>query len=316
MNVTPLSAHSVSWLRSFWQDLQPTPGRLNRTLRMVLASVILLVLLLVLQMPFANYGLYVIFVLGQESPSISLRTGLSSLLVVSLAIAIEIVIVILTDNEPMARVLSVVVVTLISGLILVCTSLPALGWVLGFFYCILIALGEGHSAEDVLVKNSLWLLATLSLSIGCGVAIEYIFGARLLADRLAEQFDIRYRALQGMFTLFAQEVTPNQRFEAAARVSRLAAAGQAEMTNLFNQIVDRDLDAGTLPIGTRVHITMLAELMDDSAAFGLQSENRDDAEFRQRCARIAEQCGRLIPTAFPHSESRLEPGRRTTDSLL
>ena len=54
------------WLQRIWQDLQPTPGRLNRTLRMVLASVILLVLLLILQMPFANYGLYVIFVLGQE----------------------------------------------------------------------------------------------------------------------------------------------------------------------------------------------------------------------------------------------------------
>src|SRR5271154_5105409 len=152
MNVTPLSAHSVSCLRSFWQDLQPTPGRLNRTLRMVLASVILLVLLLILQMPFANYGLYVIFVLGQESPSLSLRTGLSSLLVVSLAIAIEMGVVVLTDNDPMARVLSVLVITFISGLILVCTSLPALGWMLGFFYCILIAFWEGHSPEDVLVR--------------------------------------------------------------------------------------------------------------------------------------------------------------------
>src|SRR5271156_6915199 len=113
MNVTPLSAHSTSWQQSFWQDLQSTPGRLNRTLRMVLASVILLVLLLILQMPFANYGLYVIFVLGQETPSLSLRTGLASLLVVSLAIAIEMVVVVLTDNDRMARELSVVVITLI-----------------------------------------------------------------------------------------------------------------------------------------------------------------------------------------------------------
>ena len=316
MNAHTSSAHFTSWLHSFWHDLQPTPGRLNRTLRMVLASVILLVLLLILQMPFANYGLYVIFVLGQESPSLSLRTGLSSLLVVSLAIAIEIGVVLLTDNDPMARVLSVVVITLISGLILVCTSLPALGWMLGFFYCILIAFWEGHAPEDVLVKNSLRLLATLALAIACGVAVEYIFGARSPADRLAEQFSIRYRALQEMFSLFAQEASPNQRFEAAARVSRLAAAGQAGMMNLFNQIVDRDLDTGVLPIGTRVHITMLAELMDNSAAFGLQSETRDDAEALERCARIAEQCRHLIPAAPAQSETRLEPVRQTTGSLL
>jgi multidrug resistance protein MdtO len=315
MNVNA-SSHSISWLQRFWQDLRPTPGRLNRTLRMVLASVILLVLLLILQMPFANYGLYVIFVLGQESPSLSLRTGLASSLVVSLAISIEMGVVILTDNDPMARVLSVVVITFISGLILVCTSLPSLGWMLGFFYCILIAFWEGHSPEDVLVKNSLRLLATLALAIACGVAVEYIFGARSPVDRLAEQLSIRYRALQEMFGLFAQEASPDQRFEAAARVSRLAAAGQAGMTDLFNQIVDRDLDSSILPIGTRVHITMLAELMDDSAAFGLQSETPDDAEFRQRCARIAEQCGRLIPTALPQSEKRLEPSRHTTDGLL
>ena len=316
MNAHTSSAHFTSWLHSFWHDLQPTPGRLNRTLRMVLASVILLVLLLILQMPFANYGLYVIFVLGQESPSLSLRTGLSSLLVVSLAIAIEIGVVILTDNDPMVRVLSVVVITLISGLILVCTSLPALGWMLGFFYCILIAFWEGHAPEDVLVKNSLRLLATLALAIACGVAVEYIFGARSPADRLAEQFSIRYRALQEMFSVFAQEAGPNQRFEAAARVSRLAAAGQAGMMNLFNQIVDRDLDTGILPIGTRVHITMLTELMDDAAAFGLQSEARDEAEFLGRCARIAEQCGRLSPAALRQSERRLEPVRQTTGSLL
>ena len=149
------------------------------------------------------------------------------------------------------------------------------------------------------------------------MAVEYIFGARSPADRLAEQFSVRYRALQEMFSLFAQEASPNQRFEAAARVSRLAAAGQAGMMNPFNQIVDRDLDTGASSlIGTRVHITMLAELMDDSAAFGPQSETRDDDEFLERCARIAEQCGRLIPAALRQSERHREPVRQATGSLV
>jgi multidrug resistance protein MdtO len=54
------------------------------------------------------------------------------------------------------------------------------------------------------------------------------------------------------------------------------------MMGLYNQIVDRDFNIGALPIGTPVHITMLAELMDASAAFGLQSERSDDPEVRQR----------------------------------
>jgi multidrug resistance protein MdtO len=86
------------------------------------------------------------------------------------------------------------------------------------------------------------------------------------------------------------------------------------MMALYNQIVDRNLDTGVLPIGTRVHITMLAELMDESAAFGLQI--RDDSELRRRCARLAEQCRGLIPGVNPYSEGRFEAGPRVTNSLL
>ena len=65
----------ASWLQRIWQDLQPTPGRLNSSLRMTLASILVLVLMLVLQMPYIAYGLYFIFLIGRESPSVSLRTA-------------------------------------------------------------------------------------------------------------------------------------------------------------------------------------------------------------------------------------------------
>jgi multidrug resistance protein MdtO len=305
------------WLQRIWQDLQPSPGRLSKTLRMTLASILVLVLMLVLQMPYIAYGLYFMFLMGRESLSVSLRTAFALVVSTSLVIVVEMGVVILSDNDPMARVLSIAVVTFIGGMMLVSTSQPSLGSSMGFIYCVVIGFWEHHAPEDTLVKNSLRLVAAFAIAAVCGVAVEYIFGARAPADRLEEQFRIRYRALEEMFSLCAQEeVSQKQRFDAAARVSRLAAAGPAGMMDLYNQIVDRNLDAGNLPIGTRVHITMLAELMDHSAAFGLQSETRDDPEFRQRCARIAEQCSRLNPAAVPQSENRLEPGPQTANSLL
>src|SRR5271170_490555 len=144
MSASLSSSSSISWLARFWQDLQPTPGRLSSTLRLVLSSVILLFLLLVLQMPFANYGLYTVFLIAAESPSVSLRTGVASLLLIALAVVIQTGVVILTDNDPMARVLSVVVVAFVAGMFLVCTNLPALGSIFGFFYCVLIAFWENH----------------------------------------------------------------------------------------------------------------------------------------------------------------------------
>jgi multidrug resistance protein MdtO len=305
------------WLQRIWQDLQPTPGRLSKTLRMTLASILVLVLMLVLQMPYIAYGLYFIFLIGRESPSVSLRTAFVLVVTIMLVVVAEMSVVIVSDNDPMARVISVAIVTFVGGMILVSTSLPSLGGAIGFIYCVVIGFWEHQAPEDTLVKNSLRLVAAFAMAAACCVAVEYLFGGRSPADRLEDQFRIRYQALQGMFRLYAQEeVSPKQRLDAAARVSRIAVAGPAGMMDLYNHIVDRNLDTGNLPSGTRVHITMLAELMDDSAAFALQSETRHDPKFRQRCARIAEQCGRLIPAAIPQSEKRLEPGPQTTNSLL
>src|ERR1700730_13738586 len=124
------------WLERIWQDLQPTPGRLSKTLRMTLASILVLVLMLVLQMPNIAYGLYFIFLIGRESPSVSLRTAFPSVVTISLVIAAEIGVVILSDNDPMARVVSVAIVTFVGGMILVSTSQPALGSLTGFVYCV------------------------------------------------------------------------------------------------------------------------------------------------------------------------------------
>jgi multidrug resistance protein MdtO len=316
MSAASSSANYMPWLEKLWEDLQPTPGRLNSSLRITLATVLALVLILVWQMPFAAIGLYSIFLIGRESPSVSLRLGVASVMTVALAVAIELSVVLLTDNDPMARVLSVAAIAFLAGMVVVGTSLPALGPSWGLIYSIVIAFWESHLPADRLVKNSLWLLATFSVAVGCGIAVEYVFGARSPADRLEEQLRIRYQALERMFSLYARDAQPEQRFEAAGRVSRLAVAGQDGMMALYNQIVDRNLDTGALPIGTRVHIAMLAELMDESAAFGLQSQMRDDSDLRQRCARIAEQCRGLIQGDASHSEGRFESGRRVTNGLL
>src|SRR6202051_3883052 len=210
-----------AWLHRIWQDLQPTPDRLSKALRMTLSSRLVLVLMLVLQMPYIAYGLYFIFLIGRRSPSVSLRAALVSVVTISLVIVTEMGVVILSDNDPMARVLSVAIAAFVGGMILVSTSQPSLGTIAGFIYCVLIGFWEHHAPEDTLVKNSLHLLAAFAMAAACGVAVEYVFGARSPGDRLEEQFRIRYQALDEMFSLCAQEeVRPKQRFDAAVRVSR------------------------------------------------------------------------------------------------
>jgi multidrug resistance protein MdtO len=280
------------WLHKLWQDLQPTPGRLNSTLRIVLASMLTLVSLLVLQTPFASLGLYYVFLVGRDSPAISFRSSLVSLLTLAFTVATELAVVIFSDNDPMVRLLSVAVVTFIAGMFMVASTLPALASTWGFIFCTLIALWENDAPSGALVNGSLWIIAVISISVGWSVGIEYVFRSRHPAEQLAEQVRARYLALQQMFTVYAQEPGPKGIPEEALGVMRLAAAGQGGMQQLYNTIVDRNLDPGGLAIGSRVRITMQAQLMDQAAAFASAQVASTDA-LRQRCARIAEDCERL-----------------------
>jgi multidrug resistance protein MdtO len=316
MPANPSSTSLLSWWQRFCQDQQPTPGRLNSTLRIVLASTIALVLLLVWQMPFASIGLYFIFLVARDSPAVSLRSGVISFFVIVAAIAVEFAVVILTDNDPMARLLSVAGVTFVAGLVVTASSFPVLGSTWGLIYCTVIALWETHVRAGTLVKNSLWLVATFSLSLACAISVEYVFGVRDPVATLEEQRRVRYAALDTMFTLYAQGASAQQRLEAASRVSRLAVAGQAGMMELYNAIVDRNLAAEKLPIGSRTRLTMLAVLMDNAAAFGLQNQAQDDPEFRQRCALIAEQCRELLVDSIPQFQNRMALQQSETPSLL
>jgi multidrug resistance protein MdtO len=309
----------MTWINQFWQDLQPTPGRLGTSLRIVLATTLTLILLMTWQIPQAAFGLYMVFLLGRDSPSVSMRGGIASVLTLCVAVATELAVVILTDNSPMSRVLSVAAVTFLAGMVMRATTIPNNGVTWGFMFCTLIANWEFHAPAGALVENSLWLVGAGAVAVGCSVAVEYVFGATNPVARLQEQLQTRYEALENLFTLISNRASAEEASAAAVQVSRLAASGQAAMQELYNAIVDRNLDPGHLPIGSRVHITMLAQLMDVSAAFASQHPVVSDPETAERCARIAAECHQL---AFPNAwilerqaESKPEPPSALLDRV-
>src|SRR5215467_1340601 len=123
------------WVDRFWDDLQPTPGRLNSSLRIVLSTVLTLVLIMALRMPQAAIALYFIFLIGRDSPSVSLRSGFFSLLAVAASVATVLAVVSLTDNDPAVRLLSVSVVSFLAGMLMLSTTVTVLATTWGFLYC-------------------------------------------------------------------------------------------------------------------------------------------------------------------------------------
>jgi multidrug resistance protein MdtO len=284
------------WIDRFWQDLQPTPGRLGITLRIVLATILTLILVMTLRVPSGAFALYVIFLLVRESPAISLRSGVVAVLSVSAAVAVQLAVVIVTDNDPVARLLSVALVTFIAGMAMTSITFPTIGVILGFIFSSVIANWEFHKPADTLVKGSLWVVASFALGIGCAVFVEYAFGSTSPVKRLEEQLQMRYKALEKLFSSVASDGAAEDIVAARIQVARLAAAGQSGMQTLYNGIVERNLDRGILPAASRVHITMLAQLTDLTVAFGSQI-GAVNPQIRERCARVARQCQDLIMLA-------------------
>ena len=297
-------ANPRSWLEYWKQDLKQTPGRLGGTLRITLASVILLVLMMVLQVPYMAYALFVVSMISAGSPAAGLRTGIATLLVVVCVLAVAFAVVILTDNDPVARVLSLAAMTFIAGMIAMSTNVPALGSIWGLIYGVAIGLWENHAPADRLVKTCLWLLAAVALAIGVSLAVVCVFALRSPVQRLADQLRSRYRALAVLFDAHAHESTDQQRQMAAQSVSRLAAEGHRGMLELYQEI-DRDLPRDGLPIADQLHIITVAELLDASAAFAFNPDS-SGPELRSRCRIIAQQCDQLAKELKSNPESALE----------
>ncbi|PWT97350.1 MAG: fusaric acid resistance protein [Terriglobia bacterium] len=257
------------------------------------ATTIVLVAMIALQIPNVAYALYVIFLVVNENPSLSLRTGVASLVTVASAVSVSLIVVILTDNDPLARVVTLAVMTFLAGMITVGTTVPSLGPIIGLIFGVAIHSWESHAPADRLVKGDLWLIAGFATGIAGGVATSYLFSMHSPADRLAGQLRLRYRALAAMFGAYGRDdATEPQRQTAAQAVSRLAAEGHRGMLELHRQIVDRHLSTGGLPTAVEQHIIAIAELMEYSAAFGLQA-NCPDEDLGSRCKIIAQQCEHL-----------------------
>ena len=84
---------------------------MERSLRIVFATAVVLVAMMVLRVPNVAFALYVIFLVSNEKPALSLRTGIASLLAVTLALSISLGVVILTDNDPLWRVVTLAAMT-------------------------------------------------------------------------------------------------------------------------------------------------------------------------------------------------------------
>ena len=69
-----------------WSELAPRPGRLEETLRITVAALLVAVVMLTFRMPYLFVGPYLVFILSQRETMLTRALAIASLLMVAIAL--------------------------------------------------------------------------------------------------------------------------------------------------------------------------------------------------------------------------------------
>ena len=280
-------AQTRGWLDKVFQELPPAHGRYAGALRTAFAATLAAAILLMLQVPMIAPGLYLIFLVSYDVPYLTLRRSVMELVSQCAGVALALMLIQVTGNDPMARVLGIAAFTFLSAFLLNACTARVTAMNLGIFPVLTLSLWEYHLPPKLLVYLSAAPIATGALAVGCKVAIEYLFTHRDPQRALQLEIAARLKALRAMFALYGMENSGDQLKPAIAAVSRYAFAGQGKMLSLLKEVQSQPMAHGTEVAVHSAVIPFLARLLDQAASFGRQSSEGIGESWKPAATRIA-----------------------------
>jgi multidrug resistance protein MdtO len=305
-----------AWIENIYQELAPTHGRMAGALRTALAATIATVVLLALRAPAMAVGVYLIFIVSYDAPYLTFRNSVVQLCFQCLGVATALVLVEVTGNDPMARVLGVALFTFISAFFLRACTRPTAAMTFGIYSIITLSLWELHMPAELLLHRSMWPIGTGALAVGCKVAIEYAFTRRDPQHALLREMDVRLEALEELFRRYADDAPEEEIQQRILRVRRYAFAGQSKMRSLLEEVLihpAKDMAAFAISPGL---IPTIARLLDLGAAYGEHYARRKDVGQHARFQRLAMAIDALRTGRVDEVESLLSAGPKVADSVL
>lgn len=149
-----------------WQDLLPYPGRENQVCRTVLASILVVIISQMLQIPWLALSLITVFFVSQTNVVLTRLTGMLFLVGTTFAVSLSLLMLQVTWNEPLLRIMIASAIFLVS-VFLMRTS-PLYGAV---FFVVAIVVIYSQSLVDIsadaeqVVRNILWVCVSINYAI-------------------------------------------------------------------------------------------------------------------------------------------------------
>jgi multidrug resistance protein MdtO len=281
---------------------------MNESLRMATAMVVTVLLLMTLRIPAMAYGVFLVFLVSFETPYMTFQRGLIALTAQFSGACAGFCYVSITGNSSLARVMGITLFTFIATYYRM-TAQRTLIQPLDFSVIAIGTLGNfdlqwGIPMNDRhMVSFSLWPLAAGAVSVGCKVAVEYIFTRRNPYHDLYREVMARLEVLEKTFLLYASGASEEEGRAQIAQIRQLAFMGQGKMHVLVEEIEERHKIDTPYKIEP-TSIPILARMLDLAAAYAVHNSPGDLTDLDR------EKLGQMAQVVAALRESRWKDARQ------
>lgn len=165
----PDAAGWWSWLR---QELAPTRGRKETTIRLTLIVALITVISMTLQVPEAALSAYMAFFITKENRVLTALTGILATIGAILAFGASFLVYRATYDFPQMRI-PAIALSLFAGMFLArILTLGPLAFIIGFAFAASQTIAELNPDPDILVRNLLWLWVAIVYPIALTVVLS------------------------------------------------------------------------------------------------------------------------------------------------
>lgn len=194
MNTLTIGSDDSTALRlwSFLKnELAPFPGRAEAVVRFLLCSAIVIVCSMTLQVPFLALSLIMVFFTAQENTVLTRLSGIVLVIGTTLAIALSLLLLKLTIDNPMLRLLGAGAIAFCGMYFMRISKLGSIGYLVALFVFYSQSFADLYDNPELIVRALLWVWVAVAYPIVVTIAVNFLFlpahPARLLADEIARQ---------------------------------------------------------------------------------------------------------------------------------
>jgi len=271
--VSTLAKDRVSEVKYFFREMAFSPQRMAGSMRLALSIALATLVLLILQPPTYTIApsIYMLFLVPHDTPKRCFGGLVQCLSAALTGTVVALMLVIITDNHPMARVLGLAVCTFLATYFFRTSVVPLASLCFGSITFMVISLWEIQIRAERVLHLSLWPLGTLSIVALCSLAVEYLLNRSDPLMTLRSEMRARFEALEQQCFLFATGAGEEQFQRQAMKLKRYAVAGQGAMQGLLERIKNEQAISAASLKRLQKRTLLLTRLLDLGAAFSLHN---------------------------------------------